>query len=308
MAVGDTITAARYNTLQARVATVLGKGAGNEGYGQAVTSAQVSANTTIEAVHMSDLYTDMRKCRIHQTGSIPAEIASIAIADTIEDSNATNKKGLAQYEALSLDIVNDRLLIAAGQASVEDGVESFTDTDWNGTIYHEVTVTFQAYSVTNGDGSTTSITATDHRRAFFNAGGEILFSGSLASGGGSIDNDWRNLLNAAGTIRMSYTQTTNGSEGTLIGHADLTTSYQTIFTKTASSYAENDFTIQAKEDSSGGAVLRFRIYFNDDKGPNPNFDEAVTPRTTSTVQVNRPSNTNSVDVNKPVFATARNLS
>lgn len=308
MAVGDTITAARYNTLQARVATVLGKGAGNEGYGQAVTSSQVSANTTIEATHMSDLYTDMRKCRIHQTGSIPAEIASIAIADTIEDSNATNKKGLAQYEALSLDIVNDRLLIAAGQASVEDGVESFTDTDWNGTIYHEVTVTFQAYSVTNGDGSTTSITATDHRRAFFNAGGEILFSGSLASGGGAIDTDWRNLLNAAGTIRMSYTQTTNGSEGTLIGHADLTTSYQTIFTKTASSYAENDFTIQAKEDSSGGAVLRFRIYFNDDKGPNPNFDEAVTPRTTSTVQVNRPSNTNSVDVNKPVFATARTLS
>ena len=308
MAVGDTITAARYNTLQARVATVLGKGAGNEGYGQAVTSAQVSANTTIEAVHMSDLYTDMRKCRIHQTGSIPAEIASIAIADTIEDSNTTNKKGLAQYEGLSLDIVNDRLLIAAGQASVEDGVESFTDTDWNGTIYHEVTVTFQAYDVTNGDGSTTNITATDHRRAFFNAGGEILFSGSLASGGGSINNDWRNLLNAAGTVRMSYTQTTNGSEGTLIGHADLTTSYQTIFTKTASSYAENDFTIQAKEDSSGGAVLRFRIYFNDDKGPNPNFDEAVTPRTTSTVQVNRPSNTNSVDVNKPVFATARTLS
>ena len=308
MAVGDTITAARYNTLQARVATVLGKGAGNEGYGQAVTSAQVSANTTIEAVHMSDLYTDMRKCRIQQTGSIPAEIASIAVADTIEDSNATNKKGLAQYEALSLDIVNDRLLIAAGQASVEDGVESFTDTDWNGTIYHEVTVTFQAYDVTNGDGSTTTITATDHRRAFFNAGGEILFSGSLASGGGSINNDWRNLLNAAGTIRMSYTQTTNGSEGSLIGHADLTTSYQTIFTKTASSYSENDFTIQAKEDSSGGAVLRFRIYFNDDKGPNPNVDEPVTPRTTSTVQVNRPSNTNSVDVNKPVFATARNLS
>ena len=308
MAVGDTITAARYNTLQARVATVLGKGAGNEGYGQAVTSSQVSANTTIEATHMSDLYTDMRKSRIHQTGSIPAEIASIAVADTIEDSNATNKKGLAQYEALSLDIVNDRLSIAAGQASVEDGVESFTDTDWNGTIYHEVTVTFQAYDVTNGDGSTTTITATDHRRAFFNAGGEILFSGSLASGGGSINNDWRNLLNAAGTIRMSYTQTTNGSEGTLIGHADLTTSYQTIFTKTASSYSENDFTIQAKEDSSGGAVLRFRIYFNDDKGPNPNFDEAVTPRTTSTVQVNRPSNTNSVDVNKPVFATARTLS
>ena len=308
MAVGDTITAARYNAVQARIATILGKGAGNEGYGQSVTSSQVSANTTIEASHMSELYTDMRKCRIHQSGSIPAEIATIAVGNTVEDSNATNKKGLVQYEGLSLDIVNDRLNIAAGQASVEAGVESFTDTDWNGTIYHEVTITFQAYNVTNGDGTTTNITATDHRRAFFNAGGEILFSASLASGGGSIYNDWRNLLNAAGTIRMSYTQTTNGSEGTLIGHADLTTSYQTIFTKTASSYSENDFTIQGKEDTNDGAVIRFRIFFNDDKGPNPNFDEAVTPRTTSTVQVNRPSNTNSVDINKPVFATSRNLS
>ena len=308
MAVGDTITAARFNTLQARVATILGKGAGNEGYGQSVTSSQVSANTTIEAEHMSELFSDMRKCRIHQTGSIPSEIADIAIGNLIEDSNSTNKKGVAQYEALSLDIVNDRLNIAAGQASVEAGVESFTDTNWNGTIYHEVTVTFQAYTVTNGDGSTTTITASDHRRAFFNAGGEILFSASLASGASAINNDWRNLLNAVGTVRLGYTATSNGSEGTLIGHADLTTSYQTIFTKTASSYSENDFTIRAKEDSNDGPVLRFRIFFNDDKGPNPNFDEAVTPRTTSTVQVNRPSNANSVDVNKPVFATSRNLS
>jgi hypothetical protein len=307
MAVGDTITAARFNQLQARVATILGKGAGNEGYGQAVTSSQVSANTTIEAEHMSNLFEDMKRCRVHQTGSIPAEIADIDIGNLIEDSNTTSKKGVAQYEGLSLDVVNDRLNIAAGQASVEAGVESFTDTNWNGTIYHEATVTFQAYNVTNGDGSTTNITAEDHRRAFFNAGGEILFSAELASGNTPINNDWRNLLSAVGTVRFSYTRTTNGTDGTLIGHEDLTTSYQTIFTKTASSYSQNDFTIQAKEDANDGPVIRFRIYFNDDKGPNPNFDEAVTPRTTSTVSINRPSNTASVDVNKPVFATTRNL-
>ena len=125
MAVGDTITAARFNQLQARVATILGKGAGNEGYGQAVTSSQVSANTTIEAEHMSDLFEDMKRCRVHQTGSIPAEIADIDIGNLIEDSNTTSKKGVAQYEGLSLDVVNDRLNIAAGQASVEAGVESF---------------------------------------------------------------------------------------------------------------------------------------------------------------------------------------
>jgi hypothetical protein len=308
MAVGDTITAARYNQLQARINGVMGKGAGDEGYGQALSSFQVSANATVEADHMSRLFEDIKKSRVHQTGSLPSEIADMAVGDLIEDSNPTTKKGLAEFEALSLDVVADRLNIATGQSSVETGVSSFTDTDWNGTIYHEVTVTFQAYNVTNGDGTTTNMTASDHRRAFFNAGGEIVFSGSLASGGGAIDTDWRNLLTNVGLVRFGHSATSNGSEGTVIGHTDLTTTYQTIFTKTASSYADNDFTIQAKEDANDGPVLRFRIYFNDDKGPNPNFDEAVTPRTTSTVQCNRPNNTNSVDVNKPVFANARNLS
>ena len=308
MAVGDTITAARYNQLQARINGVMGKGAGDEGYGQALSSFQVSANATIEADHMSRLFEDIKKSRVHQTGSLPSEIADMAVGDLIEDSNPTTKKGLAQFEALSLDVVADRLNIATGQSSVETGVSSFTDTNWNGTIYHEVTVTFQAYNVTNGDGTTTNMTASDHRRAFFNAGGEIVFSGSLAAGGGAIDTDWRNLLTNVGLVRFGHSATSNGSEGTVIGHTDLTTSYQTIFTKTASSYADNDFTIQAKEDANDGPVLRFRIYFNDDKGPNPNYDEAVTPRTTSTVQCNRPNNVNSVNVNKPVFANARNLS
>jgi len=308
MAVGDTITAARYNQLQARINGVMGKGAGDEGYGQALSSFQVSANATVEADHMSRLFEDIKKARVHQTGSLPSEIADMAVGDLIEDSNPTTKKGMAEFEALSLDVVSDRLNIATGQSGVETGVSSFTDTDWNGTIYHEVTVTFQAYNVTNGDGTTTNMTASDHRRAFFNAGGEIVFSGSLASGGGAIDTDWRNLLTNVGLVRFGHSATSNGSEGTVIGHTDLTTSYQTIFTKTASSYADNDFTIQAKEDATDGPVLRFRIYFNDDKGPNPNFDEAVTPRTTSTVQCNRPNNLNSVNVNKPVFANARNLS
>ena len=308
MAVGDTITAARYNQLQARIAGVMGKGAGDEGYGQALQSFQVSANTTIEADHMSRLFEDIKKARVHQDGALPSEIADISATNLIEDNNPTSKKGMAQYESLSLTVVQDRLNIATGQASIETGVTSFTDTNWNGTIYHEVTVTFQAYNVSNGDGSTTNITASDHRRAFFNAGGEIVFSGNLASGGGAIDSDWRSLLTNVGLVRFGHSATSNGSEGSVIGHTDLTTSYQTIFTKTASSYSQNDYTIQAKEDADDGPVLRFRIYFNDDKGPNPNFDEAVTPRTTSTVQVNRPNNINSVNVNKPVFANSRQLS
>ena len=47
-------------------------------------------------------------------------------------------------------------------------------------------------------------------------------------------------------------------------------------------------------------ALYFRITFNEDKGPNPNFDEAVTATTTSTAQLNRPNNTNSVNIPAPL--------
>ena len=38
MAVGDIITAARYNNLQSRVATIMGVGSGDDGYGQIIRS------------------------------------------------------------------------------------------------------------------------------------------------------------------------------------------------------------------------------------------------------------------------------
>ena len=313
------ITAARYNNLQARVAGIMSKGAGDEGYGQALESYQVAQGNTVLAEHMNKLYNDIKKARVHQTGSIPSEIVEVVKdVDEVEDSNPTTKKGLAQYEALSLDVVGDRLLVASGQAAIENqaAATSFTDTDWNGTIRHDVRVTFAAYTITNGDGSTVAMSAADHARVYFNAGGEILFTPSLASGGsGSITTDWRNLITAVGTVRFRRSNTTNaaypntsgGSGGTNLGFVDLnTTSFQTIYTKNASSYSTNDYTIQAK--LANNYTIDFRIYFNDDKGPNPNFDEAVTPRTTSTTRIYRPNNVNSVAVNAPTCATTRALS
>ena len=71
MAVDDIITAARYNNAQGRVAAIIGNGSGNEGYGQTVTSEQVSSNVIINASHVNALYTDLRKIFIHQTGGLP---------------------------------------------------------------------------------------------------------------------------------------------------------------------------------------------------------------------------------------------
>ena len=48
MAVGDTPFLPRYNIIRARIAGVLGVGAGDEGYGQGVTSVAVGATVTAQ--------------------------------------------------------------------------------------------------------------------------------------------------------------------------------------------------------------------------------------------------------------------
>lgn len=305
MAVGDTITAARYNIIRARIAAVLGLGSGDEGYGQAVASRTIAVGATVQAQDMINLYNDMYKVRLHQTGNTTlAEIAQPVVGNTVEDSNNTTKKGYAQYESLSVTCQSARLNAAASQLGLQAGTSSQRTAAWASDINHLFTVTFAGYSVTNGDGSTTTISGAEHMRVFFNAGGTINLSGSIGSGNTNINNDWRNLMTSVGTVVFGRSTTSNGSTGTNYGYSNLPASYTTIFNKTASAYSANDYLIEAYK---SGASLYFRVTFNEDKGPNPNFDEAVTATTTSTAQMNRPNNSSSVNIPAPSFATTNNL-
>ena len=304
MAVGDTITAARYNIIQARIAAVIGIGSGDEGYGQARASSTVAVGATVTAQHMTNLFNDMTKIRLHQTGSVPAEITQPSVGDTVEDSNATSKEGYVQYEGLSTTCQASRLSAAASQLGLQAGTSSQRTANWSTDINHTFTVTFGGYSVTNGDGTVTTVSGTDHMRVFFNAGGTINLSGSIGSGGGTLNNDWRNLMTSVGTVVFGRSTTSNGSTGTNYGYSNLPSGFTTIFNKTASAYSANDYLIQAQKN---GAVLTFRVTFNEDKGPNPNFDEAVTATTTSTAQFNRPNNASSVNIAAPTFNNTDNL-
>ena len=305
MAVGDIITAARYNIIRARIAGVLGVGAGDEGYGQGVTNIAVAAGATVTSAHMSALYTDINKCIVHQTGAnISGSLAVPSAGDTIEDSNTSTKEGYVQYESTSTTAQASRLNVASSQLGLQSGTSRSRGSSWSTDINHIFTVTFGGYSVTNGDGSTTSVSSTDHMRVFFNAGGSINLSGSIGSGNTPINNDWRNLMSSVGTVVFDRDNTSNGSVGTSYGYVNLPTSYVTIFNKTASAYGDNDYLIEARKNSN---VLTFRVTFNEDKGGNPNFDEAVTATTSSTAQMNRPNNTSSVNVPAPTFNTTDNL-
>jgi hypothetical protein len=304
MAVGDIITAARYNIIQARVAAVIGLGSGDEGYGQARTSSTVAVGATITAQDMQNLFTDMTKIRLHQTGSVPAEIAVPSVGDTVLDSNSTNKEGYVQYETLSTTAQSARLSAAANQLGLQAGTSSSRSSSWSTDINTTFTVTFGGYSVTNGDGTTTTVRGTDHMRVFFNAGGTVNLSGSIGSGNTTINNDWRNLMSSVGTVVFGRSTTSNGSTGTNYGYVNLPTGFTTIFNKTASAYSANDYLIEANKN---GNVLTFRVTFNEDKGGNPNFDEAVTATTTSTAQLKRPNNSSSVNITAPTFNNTDNL-
>ena len=59
-------------------------------------------------------------------------------------------------------------------------------------------------------------------RVFFNAGGSINISGTIGRGNTTINNDWRNLMSAVGTVVFDRDNTSNGSEGTSYWFCKLT--------------------------------------------------------------------------------------
>lgn len=293
MAVGDIITAARYNNLQSRVATILGTGSGDDGWGQALNSSQVAASEIVTATHMALLYNDIAAGRKHQTNITPTEIALIATTDTILDSNTVNKKGVVQFENLTTTLENSKFLCNVNQGSSEAGIQGQYTTAWNGQLDHIVNVTFAT---------------ADAARHFFNAGGEIRFTANIAdTSGESKTVDWMYVLSNMQVVSFNYTATsaTGTGTGSAIGYYGLTTAYQSIFDKQGSgTYTENHYIIEAKGNTAvNPTVLTFRINFNDDDpaGGWPNIDETVKGTLTSMVGQFRPTGVN-VEVATPTYA------
>jgi hypothetical protein len=248
MAVGEIISVARYNAMQAKIASVLGNGAANFGYGQPVASSPVSTVNTVNAAHMQNLKLDMVDVRVHQTGADTPSITSVITNEEITDVV------YVEYETIINTLYNNRLTIyELTQSSTENKLSSTRTTDWGGntqpqSVFHEFTVTFAS---------------ADSRRHFFNSGGEVRFAASLTSGSGAKYTEWSSMLSAMGTVKFNYTTVTASSgTGLGIGNYDLTTAYQTVFVKSGSGvYADNDYIIKAKEVSS--SVISFLVEFND---------------------------------------------
>lgn len=298
MAVGDIISAARYNFIQGRIAALLGPGSGDKGYNNSVSSFAVPVGNEVTAAHMNNLKTDYTSIYVHLFGSLPGGI----IAQNVNTRVKSAETGLvwddlfAEYETQITNLENNRFLIDPDYAAVESsGINSTRTTVWGGTalpqsVTHEFTVSFNTPNA---------------RRGFFNAGGEIRFSASLTHSLGPTDPnyqktvDWASMLSAMQTVKFNYTSTNsynlngtiedvsddtlNGAgTGTNVGNLDLTSNYQTIYTKTGSGvYTDNLYTIQAKLDSD--SRIRFLITFNDGDVGSGGADERVNGTLTSNI-------------------------
>jgi len=296
------VTATRYNAIQSKVAAVLGTGSGDKGYGMSLASAQVGAGDTVTATHIANLHTDINKCILHQTASATTAIVAPAASDVIEESNSTNKKGWAQYEAESTVAETNRLTAAGGNMTTTSELTESRTNAW-GSSTDTVNTTF-----------TVTFSSADIKRNFFNAGGEIRMALALSSGSGSKGTSWTNLFSGAGTIKFGRTATTCTGSGTTtsIGNVDMTGSHQTIFSKDVGSgvYGENDFTITAKDNSS--TVLEFIVTLNDDDagdqtGTGGPVDEDVGGTTTLTVSSFYANNASAVQHSRPTYSVTDNF-
>ena len=287
---GSTITAADWDVARNNILLITGTpGGSNEGWGQSWSVHNPAAGATITDTNTNDIINAAQDIAVYTGAS--NNVSDVSNAALIQDTDLNNIQSTIENG------YNARLTADASYLSQEAKDTSTRTAAWSTTVTHDLTVTFSSSAV---------------RNAFFNAGGSLYFTASRSGGSTNDQNtDWTNMLSAMGTVKMNYTQTTASSGTTTsIGNNDLTTTYQTIFTKAGSgSYSTNYYSIQARADSS--TVLRFLITFGDSHTGRGYFD-SVDGTLTSVAGQYRPNsgtlpNGYTVTVATPTYTTNSDL-
>lgn len=255
----EDITATQYNNLLTIV--------------NAVRQYQNGSNTSVVAVDATDII-----------GADTAYATSVGVG--FGGSNAKSNSGLNDLDA-AISLISTGLAsglvdpanLSGGDIDEPDNVSTRTQ-QWNGSIYHEFKVEFDGgYNTTAADGSTVEATGLDHRRHFFNAGGQIIIEASL-TGSTAKDTDWGTMLGNMKRIYFGKNSTTTNGTGLVAdgtddvdgdgsidparGNDQMIQSYRLIAKKFGSDplYAENYCQVSARR-SSAGDILTFQVQFTD---------------------------------------------
>lgn len=308
---GTSITAANYNTLQNRVERLLGAGTGQLGYGQQMNSYPVRplnfnesplpAEMYVRAEHMNLLLQDINRIAVHQFGS-ESDLQPVGSGENIKADGVSvnDKDGFNQYVAEVNRLEDDPNRVDGTQVTIETIGSSSRFTPWNGQLSHSFTLTFDD---------------ADHRRAFFNAGGQVWISSQIEGTTNAKGTDWKQMLNNMGTIYFKSTTAQRSSDssggtlfpdGTPFGNFTLTSGLQKLFVREgqAAEYAENRYFIFAKEVSN--RAIQFTIQFQDQDLGDPNVDEQISGTLVSIVRLRRPTGS-FVSVNAPSYSVQSSL-
>ena len=286
---GNSITAADWDIARNNILLITGTPSGTEGWGQSWSVYNPAAGATITDTNTNDMINAAQDIAVYAGAT--NTISDVSDGATIQETDLNNIQGTITNG------YNSRLTADASYLSTENKDTSTRTAAWTTTVTHDCTVTFGSAAI---------------RQAFFNAGGKLNFSASRSGGSSNDQNtDWTNMLAAIGTVQMAYTATTASSGTTTsIGNSDLTTSYQTIYTKAGSgSYSTNSYQIQAKAPST--STLRFLITFGDSHTGRGYFD-SVDGTLQSVIGQARPNsgtlpNGFTVTVATPTYATNTEL-
>jgi len=312
------ITVADFNNVRTKLVNVFGSG--GTGYGQQLNVANLPATSSslITSSRWNGLGSDLKKARQHQTGDPVPNTELPTLSSTTPITNTIYQ----QFVTLANTVETNKFVIAtAGQAPqrTQELIQTATlNGNWTTALYHRVVFTFPGYTrAATSQLQAATVSAENHCRAFFNAGGEIRFRASrTGTAANTKDTDWTNLLAAMGTIRFNYAATSTspdftatspgtfpaGSTGFYVSPSfttiNLPTANTVMFFKTGSAYGTNRYQISMRANSATNPTqLTFIIAFLDNAVGNPNTDEPVTGTTTSTIEVIRPSGQSvSVDI------------
>ena len=291
---GNAALASDYNTLRTEVnkwfrdpnpSMTFGDGDQTYGWGGDAVSA-VSQGQLMTALSMNGLIDRV---------NIGEDICNV-VSGQLSQIVAGNAMTAAEFNAIETKsdlITTYRLNIEAAELSISGGGSSVRSTNWGAglRIYARFGWTFSDFA---------------HARYFFNSGGALTMSGNIT--GYSTGTGWdgagiNGILNAAGTITMNYTTTTqSGSGGTpqSIGYYDLTTSWQSIFKQNGTgAYSDADLEIWAIRDAAGSF---FEFWYELTPGPSRDVDGTTTATAQQRKLINQSSGAVSLAITAPTYS------
>lgn len=248
---GGLIEATDYNGFVASVNAIWGTGTSDAGYGQATTLSTVASSDTVTASQWATLIARLNSISNHQTGSATALISPSA-------GNVITY--LSTLSSTISTLTTNRLTFNTQGTGTTATISNTTV--WTTSAVKEMSLTFAN---------------TNAMRYFFNAGGEIVFTGkNSVLAGNTKSTDWDALLAACADVRIrAQVSAKVGGTGTPsvnntnLGFYDLTTSYQKIIeqysTTATGGYNLNYATFDAKLNASPGAstILYVRMTLTD---------------------------------------------